>query len=364
MQFVKTEDIKIGMRLARPIYNQSGVLLYERNSLMSAKAIDSVKNFGLLGIYILEPAEPLPPMSEEDAEFERFQVMTVSSLQEELGKLVSTGSQGRIRVIANSIISKYGHLDDKINFYQNLRSKEDYIYRHSLNVAILCTMLSHVMNIRLDEQLQTVCAALVHDNGKVDDFSENVFEDAVDEEGISRILDEQMLGINRIERAFGGDGVALRRICTQALKKQVSMWEKDESADNMKMVTGAQILLVANRYDEITAMNLKGRAQSEVKAIQEFLNHPEIYEPAVVNALINSINILFPGVNVELSTGEKATVITENKANILRPVVLSFRDNSILDLSSKDYEDIQIMDVMKTLDNRYVMSDRTAGGRI
>ena len=31
MRFVKTDDLKPGMRLARPIYNKNGVLLYERN---------------------------------------------------------------------------------------------------------------------------------------------------------------------------------------------------------------------------------------------------------------------------------------------------------------------------------------------
>ena len=86
MKFVKWEDLKSGMRLARPIYSKSGVLLYERDAKLSTASIESVKNFGLLGIYILEPAEPLPPMSEEDLAFEKFEIKTVSSLQEEIGR--------------------------------------------------------------------------------------------------------------------------------------------------------------------------------------------------------------------------------------------------------------------------------------
>ena len=64
MIFVKSEDLKYGMRLAKPIYNKTGVLLYERNTRLTLQGIESVKNFGLLGLYILEPAEPVPPMSE------------------------------------------------------------------------------------------------------------------------------------------------------------------------------------------------------------------------------------------------------------------------------------------------------------
>ena len=72
--------------------------------------------------------------------------------------------------------------------------------------------------------------------------------------------------------------------------------------------------------------------------------------------MIRSINILPPGVSVELSTGEKALVLNENEENVLRPTVVSFRDNSILDLSLPGNEDIQIVDVMKTMDNRYIFN--------
>ena len=58
MIFVRSEDLKYGMRLAKPIYNKTGVLLYERNTRLTMQGIESVKNFGLLGLYILEPAEP------------------------------------------------------------------------------------------------------------------------------------------------------------------------------------------------------------------------------------------------------------------------------------------------------------------
>ena len=129
--------------------------------------------------------------------------------------------------------------------------------------------------------------------------------------------------------------------------------------DMDKMTLGAKILLVANVYDEKTAMNLSGESESEVKAIKQFIDHPEIYDEKVVDALIGSINILFPGVSVELSTGEKALVLAENSFNILQPMVLCFKDNSILDLSLKVNNDIYVMDIMKTLDNRYIMDTDT-----
>ena len=41
MLFVKTEDLKAGMRLAKPIYNKNGVMLYDRNSKITSQGIIS-----------------------------------------------------------------------------------------------------------------------------------------------------------------------------------------------------------------------------------------------------------------------------------------------------------------------------------
>lgn len=353
MKFVETAELKEGMRLARPIYNKKGVLLFERDSRLNSQSIDSVKNFGLLGVYILEPAEPLPPISEEDLEFERFQVETVYTILDELEQMISTGKSNRLQTLASTIIKKYGHLDGKVNFYQNLRSKEDYICRHCLNTAILCAMITHVMNVRVDDRLLTVQSAIVHDIGKLKTPPEILFAREDTEEGSLKIYQDQLAGMEILEEAISG-GKAIRRICTQALKIGTDAENGRQALDSKTPVT-ARILLVANRYDEVTAMNLQGKSQSEVKAIQEFRQHPELYDEAVVDALIQSVNILFAGVSVELNTGDKGLVLAENPQDILRPTVLTFGDNCVVDLSLKGYKDLYVVDIMKTMDNRHIM---------
>lgn len=355
MRFVKTDNLKIGMRLARPIFSKKGVLLFDRDSLLTSQAIESVRNFGLFGIYVLDPAEPLPPMSEEDMEFERFQITTVNAIEEELDKVLKTGKCSRLETIAGIVTRNYGHLEEKINFYQNLRSREDYISRHALNVAILCAMMTHERNIRIEDQHRTVCAALLHDVGKVGGDLDGIYGMPASEEELDQIYAMQQKAFPLIEEAVGVEGAPVRRICAQASAKQLSFFKHTDGAIKGRTVPGTDILLVANRFDEICGMSLQGTARSEVKAIQEFVDHPEIYDEATVLSLIHCINILFPGVSVELSTGEKALVLTENEQNILRPTVVSFRDNSILDLSLRENSDIYIKDVMKTMDNRYIM---------
>ena len=52
MIFVKADELKKGMRLAKPIYNKNGVMLYERDSRLTEQGIVSIQNFGLIGLCI------------------------------------------------------------------------------------------------------------------------------------------------------------------------------------------------------------------------------------------------------------------------------------------------------------------------
>lgn len=352
MQFVKVEALRPGMRLARPIYNKQGVLLFERDSKLTGQGIASIANFGLLGLFILEPAEPAPPMTEEDIEFERFQTVEVFRIQEELTNILNTRRSYKLQVIVSNIVKHYGHLDKKINLIQSLRSQEDFLYKHALNTAILCTMIAHVMNVMLDEQSATIQAALVCDIGKLSLPPETLDYRISTSETRKAMSAAIQSSYSLIESALT-DGTAVRRICRQARQALEDL--EAGQAPGIKMVTGAKILLVADMYDTLTAMNLSGIPVSEVAALRFMLDRPDTFDRKVIEALTKCIHILSEGVSVELNTGEKALVIRENERDILRPVVLSFADNSIIDLSDKElYGDIQIKDVMKTLDNRCI----------
>ena len=161
MQFKKIEELRPGMRLARPIYNKNGVMLFDRDAKITAPGIASIQNFGLIGLFILEPAEPCPPMSEDDIEFERFQTVNVFGLMDEIDKIKAQGKTSKLPILVSNIVKSYGHLERKINFNQNLRSAEDAMYKHALNVAILTAMMSNKLNIKVEDRLDAVSAALL-----------------------------------------------------------------------------------------------------------------------------------------------------------------------------------------------------------
>ena len=355
MLFIRQENLKIGMRLAKPIYNKKGVLLYERDSKLTSQGIESVKNFGIIGLYILEPAEPVPPMTPEDIEFERFQMMSSFIIQDELKAIKNNGKPtSQLPTLVASIIKGYGRLDKKVNFVQNLRSREDKLAKHSLNVAMLTAMITHKLNVKLSEQNDAVTAAVVHDIGKLDIPDEINDKSVRTEEDEKIVLACQIRGESLIEAAFLATPSIKRMV--QQFRKLLEMSKKGEIDSSAKIVTGAKVLLVANEYDKMTAMNDVEEPKSEITALRYLMDRPEIYDEQVVNALVQSINFLAPGSCVELTNGEKGLVLAENPYNILEPMILCFSDNKIVDLGQElIYGDLKIKDMMKTLDNRCVM---------
>lgn len=358
MLFVKSDELKTGMRLAKPIYNKNGVMLYERNTRLTSHGIVSIQNFGLIGIYILEAAEPVPPMTEDDIEFERFQAMSVFSIKDILDSVSKKKEPKELYQFANKIIKSYGSLHRKINFIQNIRSKEDYVYKHSLNTAILSAMMAYKLNMEFKRQLDVVVAALLHDVGTllIPINIRHKNKSDLSEEELKKINTYHLAAMQMFTKNKDLD-IDIIKMVTDIIKQLHPDIVKDDEIPDV-MPLGTEILKVAYVYDMMTAMNFEEEPHSEIVAIRHLMGDETAYNPDVVDALLSSINILQPGTCVELTNGDRALVITANNTNVLEPFVLSFKDNRIHNLGdSRIAKEMQIKDIMKTMDNRHVVDN-------
>lgn len=358
MLFVKSDDLKVGMRLAKPIYNRDGVMLYERNSKLTRQGVVSIQNFGLIGVYILEPAEPVPPMSEEDIEFERFQTMAVFSIKEILDAVSKQKEAKGMYQFANQIIKKYGNLNHRINFIQNLRSTEDYVYKHSLNTAILCALMSHRMKMEFKQQLDVVIAALLHDVGSllIPAHIRRKRKEELTEEDQKKIRTYHYAACQLIDNDYDMD-TEVKRILKGLVMELYYGGNEDDTGKAKVQSEGLEILKVAYVFDTMTAMNFNEEPLSEIAALRFLLATENGYQPKVVEALLESVNILQPGVCVELTNGERGLVVKGNEEDVLAPMILSFKDNIIYNMADRYIsQEIQIKDIMRTMDNRHVMN--------
>ncbi len=355
MKFIVMDKLRKGMRLARPVYNRDGVLLYDINTKLDKQGVNSIKNFGLLGVYILEPTEPAQEMSEEDREFEKFQTVAQFSLKKQLDMIVEQKNEKDIQKLADSIIRQFGKVGHKINFNKTLRSPEDYVYKHSISVAILCALMSSQLNMSYMEQINIVTAALIHQLGRAM-VPVNILKKG------SNLNEEDMYTINKCE-IDGNELIqkdyeipSLTRIIVSQNLKEI----KGTNSTDAKLLEGTKMLRVADAFDEMTSMNINAEPSSDIMAVRELINNKKMFDEKHVGALLKSINILVPGVCVELSNKEKGLVIKENEDNILRPVVLGFNNNEVYDLGDDfTFMRVRIFDVLKSMDNRVPIDKAT-----
>ncbi len=350
------EDLKSDVRLARPIYNKKGVLLYEAGSKLTGQALSNIRNFGLIGVFVLDDTEPVPPMTEEDIEFERFKTVKVYEIQGEFKDIIATHRTHKLDTICNDILSKYGRMRHPLNFMQDIRSKEDYVYKHTLNVLILATLMMFHMNVIPSDKEEILRACMIHDMGKI--TIPDMLLDGADPEDLERMLDNaQETGFEMIDTLFPSDP-NVKRICVQAYNLRRSIKTGRNENDHFKILTGTRILTVADAYDSMTSISTTGGSEplSSISALRHLLDYPEVYNKKAVEALQASVAILSSGTSVQLSTGGQALVLSVNPTDILRPMVLDFSTNKMMDLSSEMYSDISIVDVVKSMDSRHVLS--------
>ena len=361
MKFVKTDELKEGMRLAKPIYNKNGILLYDRNTKLTLPGINSISNFGLIGIYILEPAEPLPPLSREDIEFEQSQTIYMFQLRECFTQISKRQKMDKFDALIDDISKRYGCLDHRANFNQNLRSADDFVYKQAISVAILCAMISNTMLLSDSDQKTLICAAILYGFGyqfvppaiieKGDDLEQG------DMDTIQMALEK---GINYLD--MYKDDYPFMKSGYSLIQYHIFLNNKKKSkpASSERELLLEDILKVAIKFDSLTSMKMNREPESEIQAMRFMMNHQSEYSGKVSSALAKSIHIVPAGASVDLSTNDKGIVLVENPDDFMRPLVLRLSDNQVYDLSIPTiYNKIKIVDLMKTMDNRVEIDEET-----
>lgn len=362
MQYIKINQLKPGMRLARPVYNKMGVMLFERNTKLTRQGIASIENFGLWGIYILEPAEPVPPLSQEDIEMERFFTVSTFRLKDDLSLLTNGMAPQNIMPLAQTILRNFGALDHKINFLKTLRSNGDYVYKHSLNTAILAAMMVQKLHYPYAEQIAIVCAALLHDAGML------MVPDEVLEKGDSLLSpDERRLIQGYLEKGYqmlhpDYNDYKLPELTLQIVGQTARLEHnvKVPLPKNIRWTNGTHVIHVASMFDELTSMSLDKEPTSEIRAVRFLREHSDYYPAPFVTALTQCIHILPGGCCVDFSNGQKGIVIEENQKNYAQPVVILFSGNQRIDFKDARFQKtMHISDVMKTMDLRLKVDRET-----
>lgn len=352
MRYVKTSDMEPGCKIAKPIYNKEGVLLYNAGVKVDSHMLEMFKKLNLYGTYILDSAEPIPPISPEELDFERFQSVQTYVVDEILTDVLHDREPKRLHDLVDLIYHRFGFSTKKMTFNQCLRGENDFISKHTLNVTILTALLASKMQFENKEKKYLIEAAIFHDIGKLLIPSEILQkQEALTEEELNItyrcLLDGfHILCTNYVYPA------SVRRYIIQ-LSRDLSNRLPSYSHYDQVLLPGTRIIQVADIYDTLTAIRSYKSPMSPFSALKIIRGEPQRYDSSVVDALEQCIHILPAGSYVVLSNGEQGIVVRENVSVLSRPVVLGLKSNTLYDLGMKStFSQIQIVDTVFTPDNR------------
>lgn len=322
MRFVPIEKVENGMMLAKSIYDYETRTLLREGKLLSQEMIERIKERGYPGIYIEdELTKDIVIQEAITVELRNHAVETLQQL--DLEEAVNVAE----KIVEQLLEAKTVSLD-----MLDLRTFDDYTYRHSVNVAILSVVIGMGMGYTNEDLVDLCSAAIFHDLGKL-----SISKDILNKPGKLTPEENELL---RSHSQMSYDILKEKWNIPSRVKAAVLSHHENEdgsgypnglTGDNIHMF--AKIIHVADVYDALSNERAYKKAYSYSESLEYLMGGcGTLFDQTVVQAFMDKVPVYPKGVSIILSDGREAIVVENHLGNPLRPTV-RFLDGTEMDMS-------------------------------
>ena len=214
----------------------------------------------------------------------------------------------------------------------NLRSSDDSVYSHSLNVAMISRILGKWLKWTGSDLDSLVIAGLLHDIGKI-----LIPPEILNKEG--KLTDEEFEQIRWHPRA-GYDLIKDLKIDSRIKKATLQHHERCDGTgypmrvDEIMLDDFAMVIAIADVYDAMTAARKYRAPLCPFQVIREFERDGyHKYKTEFLLTFLRRIATTYQNNRVILSDGQAAKIILLNQNSLSEPLV-QLNDGSCIDLAS------------------------------
>lgn len=218
----------------------------------------------------------------------------------------------------------------------DIKTYDDYVYFHSVNVAVLSTMIGTACDMNQEELDILTTAALLHDVGKrfVEEDVLNVKRALTEEERIM-IVQHPKLGYEFLKDNFDFTPEVYESVLQHHEWYNGCGYPLRRSGSEIPIY--ARIIKIADVYDALTSKLPYHEALPPSEAVEYIMaNAGAEFDPDLVDVFIRKIAMYPAGCEVSLSDGRTAVVMENNEEYILRPKVKVIPTGEIIDLKKDD----------------------------
>ena len=320
MRYVKSEHLEKGMVLVYTLYDNNEKILLKANRKLTQNYINRIQQMEIMGLYVFEDdeiCEHIPTISEQT------RLKAIKSLK----KL----NIDDCIFIANTIVEEIRECESMIVETINLSSYDNYTYVHSVNVDILSVILGVACGLRDDELRKLSQAALLHDIGKTCVPIEILNKPtALTEEEYTELKKHPRYGYNMLKDNYDVSSVTRNAILSHHENEDGSGYPRNLSSEQIHLF--AKIIHIADVYDALTTKRVYKEVINPADALEYLMaNADKMFDRNLVTVFMDYIAPYPLGVQVELSTGQKALVVKNNRKMLSRPIV-RLNNGTLIDL--------------------------------
>ncbi len=320
--FVSANECKPGMRIAEDIYNEYGAIIIAENMLLDDYIIMRIRELGFTRIKVYENSEEMVAVSGTELFRAQYNenVDTIKGLLHDISSGKNIDSE-RVNEATNSIILRINENKDIVDFVNEMRKSDEYLYTHSINVSFLSMLIGKWLKYDYKSIKSLVTSAYLHDIGMVKIPTEIINKpDSLTPEEYDEVKKHCQYGFKAAQTMPDINDDTLKGILMHHEREDGSGYpfglKSNQIHDN------AKIIAVADIYDAMTsdrAYRSKTCPFDVIECIQK--DYFRKLDQRVVNIFLGNIASYYIGNFVKLSSGNIGEIIYINQNIISKPII-------------------------------------------
>ncbi|MCZ0703262.1 putative nucleotidyltransferase with HDIG domain [Natronobacillus azotifigens] len=335
MKLVTTRGLQVGSELAKPIYNDNGRILIQKDVNLSQAMIDRLQELGVTYVYIRdEISEDIIIHSPISDELKIESIQTVKSLfkgYENQGfknkSFLFDHTSNKMTNLVDTIIRQIQDDDQVLSIMSDIFISDDYLFTHSVNVTIYSIAIANALKLTNKKTQELGIGAILHDVGKV-----FIPEEVLKKEG--RLTSDEFEVIkSHTELGFE----FLRASQELPLLAAHCAFQHHERLDGSGYPRGirdeeihpfGKILAVADVFDAVTSNRVYRDAMLPQEGLDIlYAGSGKLFDQEIVRVFRESIAIYPNGITVNLNDHRTAIVVRQNENLAQRPVVRVIKES-------------------------------------
>ena len=338
MRQISVNSLTIGDILGKTIFSSSGRILLGKGVKLTPLYIAKLKDMGISILYIEDERfndVMVEDVISEEHRREAMDILEKSMRSVRLGKRIDGFELKRI---INKIVEEIMFKKDILLSMMEMRSMDNQMFAHSVNVCVLSTVLGKAMFFD-HEKLETLAiGAMLHDIGKMQLDSKLSRETAnLNSEEVELFRTHTTLGFEEL-RKRKEFSLVIAHIAFQH-HEYMNGTGYPRRLKEGEIHPFAQIVAIADLYDKFTTDHSDVKRIMPHEACEILMGLAgTLYPLEMVRLFLKNIAAYPTGVTVRLNTGEIGVVVDQNLSMPVRPIIRVFDESEFGSNVVKEYD--------------------------